>query len=182
MDKKRKKRGKEERKMRKKGGGEKKRRKKKEEGEGFRGVEERWYWQGYDLILITLDRHECFSVFHHLQKDKKRKQRHSLKLGNKRRESSTRICCIISPRVIIKAIIITYCHSSSTQIRLPTGSVTVWTKLLARYTYISVDVVSKWTYLLNPACRQKVCLCGGNRYLIRMYVSDIYIYCHYSST
>ena len=42
------------------------------------GVEERRYWGGQDLILITLDRYECFSVFHHLQKDKQRKQRHSL--------------------------------------------------------------------------------------------------------
>ena len=47
-----------------------------------------------------------FSVFQHLQKDKQRKQRHSLKLGKKRRESSKRNYCIISPRVKIKAIII----------------------------------------------------------------------------
>jgi len=47
-----------------------------------------------------------FSVFQHLQKDKKRKQRHSLKLGKKRRESSKRNYYIISPRVTIKAIII----------------------------------------------------------------------------
>ena len=47
-----------------------------------------------------------FSVFQHLQKDKQRKQRHSLKLGKKRRESSKRNYYIISPRVIIKAIII----------------------------------------------------------------------------
>ena len=53
-----------------------------------------------------LDRHECFSVFHHLQKDKQRKQRHSLKLGKKRRESSKCNYYIISPKVIIKAIII----------------------------------------------------------------------------
>jgi len=53
-----------------------------------------------------LDRHDCFSVFHHLQKDKQRKQRHSLKLGKKRRESSKRNYYIISPRVMIKAIII----------------------------------------------------------------------------
>jgi len=67
----------------------------------FRGVEECGY-----LILITLDRHECFSVFHHLQKDKQCQQRHSLKLGKKIRESSKRNYYIISPRVIIKAIII----------------------------------------------------------------------------
>ena len=64
-----------------KGGKEKKKnekRKKKREGDGFTGVEERGYWGRQDLILIMLDRHECFSVFHHLQKDKQRKQRHSL--------------------------------------------------------------------------------------------------------
>jgi len=38
--------------------------------------------------------------------EKQRKQRHSLKLGKKRRESSKRNYYIISPRVIIKAIII----------------------------------------------------------------------------
>jgi len=53
-----------------------------------------------------LDRHEFFSFCHHLQKDKQRKQRHSLKLGKKRRESSKRNYYIFSPRVIIKAIII----------------------------------------------------------------------------
>jgi len=47
-----------------------------------------------------------FSGFQHLQKDKQRKQRHSLKLGKKRRESSKRNYYIISPKVIIKAIII----------------------------------------------------------------------------
>ena len=88
-------------------------RRKKREGDGFTGVEERGYWGGQDLILITLDRHECFSIFHHLQKDKQRKQRHSLKIGKKRRESSKHNYYIISPRVIIKAIIIiiyTYIH------------------------------------------------------------------------
>jgi len=55
---------------------------------------------------MTQDRHECFSVFHHLQKDKQRKQHHTLKLGKKRQESSKRNYYIISPRVIIKAIII----------------------------------------------------------------------------
>jgi len=95
------------RKMREKGGEKKKETKKiKREGDGFRGVEERGYLGGQDLILITLDRHECFSVFHHLQKDKQRKPHHSLKLGKKRRESSKRNYYIISPRVIIKAIII----------------------------------------------------------------------------
>jgi hypothetical protein len=47
--------------MREKGGEEKKERKKrKREWNEFRGVEERGYRGGQDLILITLDRHECF--------------------------------------------------------------------------------------------------------------------------
>jgi len=81
-------------------------RKPKMEGDGFMGVEERGYWRGQDLILIMLDRYECFSVFHHLQKDKQHTQRHLLKLGKKRQESSKRNYYIISPRVIIKAIVI----------------------------------------------------------------------------
>jgi len=40
------------------------------------------------------------------KKDKQRKHRHSLKLGKKNRESSKRNYYIISPKVIIKAIII----------------------------------------------------------------------------
>ena len=90
----------------------KQKQKKRGRGMGFRGVEERGYWGGQDLILITLDRHECFSVFHHLQKDKERKQRHSLKLDKKRRESSKRNYYIICPRVLIKAIIIISCARS----------------------------------------------------------------------
>ena len=53
-------------------------RKRKREWDGFRWLEERGYWGGENLILIMLDWHECFSVFHHLQKDKQRKQRHSI--------------------------------------------------------------------------------------------------------
>ena len=52
-------------------------------------------------VGITLDRHEYLPVkiFHHLQKDKQRKQRHSLcKVGKKRRKSSKRNHYIISPR------------------------------------------------------------------------------------
>ena len=60
-----------------------------------------------------------FLVFHHLQNDKQRKQRHSLKLGKKRRESSKRYYYIISPRVKIKAIII-----KSAQI--PTSEQLLW--------------------------------------------------------
>jgi len=52
-----------------------------------------------------LDRPEFLSVFHHLQKDKRRKQRRSLKLDKKRRESSKHNYYIISPRAIIKTII-----------------------------------------------------------------------------
>ena len=35
----------------------------KREGTGFRGVEESGYKGGYDLIPVTLDRHECFQFF-----------------------------------------------------------------------------------------------------------------------
>ena len=56
------------------------------------------------------------NVFHHLQKDKQRKQRHLLKLGKKRRESSKRNYCIVSPRVIMKAIIIITKEMCSTRI------------------------------------------------------------------
>ena len=54
-----------------------------------------------------------------VQKDKQRKQRHSLNLGKKRRESSKRNYYIISPRVIIKAIIITYVKAHSHTHPLP---------------------------------------------------------------
>jgi len=89
-----------------KGGKEKKEGKKGKKRGREMGLRERGYYGGQDLILITLDRHKRFSVFHHLQKDKQRKQRHSLKLGKKRRESSKHNYYIISSRVIIKAIII----------------------------------------------------------------------------
>ena len=108
------------RKMREKGGREKIKKRGREMG--FRGVEERGYWGGQDLILITLDRHECFPDFHHLQKDKQRKQRHSLKLGKKRREGSKRNYYIISPRVIIKAIIIICAEKKEN----PLDSIFVW--------------------------------------------------------
>ena len=45
----------------KRGGEKKERKKRKREGDGFTGAEERGYWGGQDLILITLDRHEYFS-------------------------------------------------------------------------------------------------------------------------
>jgi len=63
------------------------------------------------------DRHKGFSVFHHLQKDKQRKQRHSMKLGKKIRKSSKCNYYILSPKVIIKAIIIiTRCEVASPQV------------------------------------------------------------------
>jgi len=34
--------------------------KRKRQGDGFRGLEERGYWGGKDLILITLDQNACF--------------------------------------------------------------------------------------------------------------------------
>ena len=72
-----------------------------------RAGEERGYCGGQHLILITLDRHAYFSVFHHLQEDKQRRQRHSLcEARYKRRDSFKRNYYIISPRVIIKATII----------------------------------------------------------------------------
>jgi len=73
---------------------------------GFRGVEERGYWGGKDFILITLDRHECFQFFTTCKRTNNANNTiHYVKLGKKRRESSKRNFYIISPRVIIKAII-----------------------------------------------------------------------------
>jgi len=57
----------------------------------------------------------------------------------------------------------------------------VWTMSRARYIYVPVHLVFKYICLLNFACRQGVCLCGESRYLIRIHVSNIYVYCHYSS-
>ena len=37
--------------------------KRKREGDEFRGLEERGYWGGWELILITLDQNECFQFF-----------------------------------------------------------------------------------------------------------------------
>ena len=67
----------------------------------------------------SIDRHECFSVFHHMQKDKQSKQHHSLKLGKEKRESSKGNYYIISPRVIIKAIIIVVPADCTTMILPP---------------------------------------------------------------
>ena len=120
---------------------ERKGRKGKKKRKGDRGVEERGYWGGQDLILITLDRHEFFSVFQHLQKDKQRKHRHSLKLAKKRRESSKRNYYIIFPRVIIKAIIII----NQTKIFVWYKRYIIWTN--ASHTTVTTRVVSIQMYL-----------------------------------
>jgi len=54
--------------------------------------------------------------------------------------------------------------------------------VFAIYIYIYIYIYIATICLLNSACRQGVCLCGQSRYLIHIYVSDIYIYFHYSST
>jgi len=86
------------------GGGQ---RKKKKEGGGWVQVV-RGAWVLRRAGPHTNNARSTF--FHHLQKDKQRKQRHSLKLGKKRRDSSKRNYYIVSPRVIIKAIII-FCET-----------------------------------------------------------------------
>ena len=58
----------------------------------------------------------------------------------------------------------------------------VYSTLLACWECVCMDEVtcSIYTYctiyLHNSACRQGVCLCGQSRYLIRIYVSDIYVH------
>ena len=82
-----------------------------------------------------------------------------------------------------------YCHYSSTQPRLPTGSVIVWTKSRARYVYVSVDVVSRNIYVLQIfvystplacwecACVDEVaCPCI---YTSMNIVATAYTYCRY---
>ena len=61
-------------------------------------------------IFVEVRREQCTPRLDHAAGHlvtTQRKQRHSLKLGKKRRESSKRNNYIISPRVIIKTIIIT---------------------------------------------------------------------------
>ena len=74
-------------KKKKKGEGEKTG-KRKREGDVFRGVEECGYSGGQDLILITLDRHECFSVFNKNStlKEKRDKKRGRKEKGGKEGE------------------------------------------------------------------------------------------------
>jgi len=58
------------------------------------------------------------------------------------------------------------------------GSALFWSGLAICDIYKYIATIC----LLYSACRHGVCLCGQSRYLIHMCVSDIYIYCHYSST
>ena len=83
--------------------------------------------------------------FFHLQKDKQRKQRHSLKLGKKRRESSERNYYIISPRVIIKPIIIIIEMSRP--------------KLICYYGCVFCSTPSLFVYLRMPVSTSKqICM------------------------
>ena len=79
------------------------------------------------------------NTFHHLQKDKQCKQRHSLKLDKKRRESSKRNYYIISPRVIIKAIII-ISVGQSVGLLIPRSSVRFRPELKKLKTQIYMDL------------------------------------------
>ena len=93
-------------------------------------------------------------------------------------------------RVYVFDIYIHWHYDSSTQPCWPTGSVSVWTKLRARYVHISVDVVSKYIYILQLfvystplacwecACVDKIaCPCTYNivaTYILSLF--DIYIW------
>ena len=60
-----------------------------------------------NLILLMLDRHECFQFFITCKRtNNANNTTHYVKLGKKRRESSKHNYYIITPRVITKAIII----------------------------------------------------------------------------
>jgi len=95
-------------KKRKQERGKKNKKIKKREGDGvLMGVEERGYSGGQDLILITLDLHECFQFFITCKRTNNANNAvHYVKLGKKRRETSKRNNYIMSLRLIIKAIII----------------------------------------------------------------------------
>jgi len=80
--------------------------KRKRDVDGIKGVEERGL-RRVNPILITLDPHECFQFFITCKRtNNAHNASHYVKLGKKRREISKRKYYIISPRVIIKAIII----------------------------------------------------------------------------
>jgi len=100
-----KKRGKE---KRKRGGGKARGGEERGGGMGFRGVQESGYGGGKEMIIqIKLDRHECFQGFIICKgTNNANNVTHYVKLGKKRRQSSKHNYYIISPRVIIKAIII----------------------------------------------------------------------------
>jgi len=70
-----------------------------------------WSWPNRFEILfyvyhLALDRHECFQCFHLKRTNNANNATHHVKLGKERQKSSKRNHYIISPRVIIKAIII----------------------------------------------------------------------------
>jgi len=112
------------------------------------------------------------------------------------------VCVCGQSRYLIRKFvsdIYMYCHYSSTQPCLPTGSVIVWTKSRARYICISVDVVFKYTYILKLfvyllACWEGGCWCGWSRasmyiciygycryciYILSLFDIYIYMYCHF---
>jgi len=89
-------------------------------------------------------------------------------------------------RYLIRIYVSVICIYIAT-LRLPNSACPNWEcncvdEVVCSIYYFSVDVVFKYSCLLHSACRQGVCLCGQSCYSIRIYVSDIYIYCHYSST
>ena len=101
--------GREEGKKREKGGGERNRGgKERGGGMGFMGVEESGYGGGNEMIIQTkLDRHECFQFFISWKRtNNSNNATDYVKLGKKKRKSSKRNYYILSPRVVIKAIII----------------------------------------------------------------------------
>jgi len=81
---------------------------KKEGGEMcFSGVEGYGNLGGKEIKLIKLDGHECFEFSITCKRtNNANNATHYVKLGKKRRENFKRNYCTISPRVIIKAIII----------------------------------------------------------------------------
>jgi len=70
---------------------------KKKEGGGFSGVEERGYWGGQNLILITLDRHECFQCCITCKRtNNANNATHYVKLGKKRIEFQVQLLHYLS--------------------------------------------------------------------------------------
>ena len=114
-----------------------------------------------------------FSVFQHLQKDKQRKQRHLLKLGKKRRESSKRNYYIISPRVIIKAIIITV-NNTHTHTHTHTRTHTHTHTHIHTYTHTQDDDLSRAS-THSPSLSPSISLPHTHTNLHALYCSRMYI-------